>query len=100
MVERQTVNLYVVGSIPTGAVYNGVSPSGKAQDFDSCITLVQIQLPQFCRYSLVVKQEICNLLSSVRFWMSAFTEYSSVGRMLDLGSRGRTFESCYSDLDL
>ena len=48
MVERQTVNLYVVGSIPTGAVYNGVSPSGKAQDFDSCITLVQIQLPQFC----------------------------------------------------
>lgn len=36
MVERQTVNLYVVGSIPTGAVYNGVSPSGKAQDSDSC----------------------------------------------------------------
>ena len=72
MVERQTVNLYVVGSIPTGAVYNGVSPSGKAQDFDSCITLVQIQLPQFCRYSLVVKQEICNLLSSVRFWVSAW----------------------------
>ena len=55
MVERQTVNLYVVGSIPTGAVYNGVSPSGKAQDFDSCITLVQIQLPQlFCYKANVV----------------------------------------------
>ena len=26
---------------------NGLSPSGKAQDFDSCITLVRIQLAQF-----------------------------------------------------
>ena len=25
----------------------GLSPSGKAQDFDSCITLVRIQLAQF-----------------------------------------------------
>ena len=27
-------------------MFNGVSPSGKAQDFDSCIPLVRIQLPQ------------------------------------------------------
>ena len=26
--------------------YNGLSPSGKAQDFDSCIALVRIQLAQ------------------------------------------------------
>lgn len=45
MVERQTVNLYVVGSIPTGAVYNGVSPSGKAQDFDSCIRWFESSYP-------------------------------------------------------
>ena len=45
MVERQTVNLYVVGSIPTGAVYNGVSLSGKAQDFDSCIRWFESSYP-------------------------------------------------------
>ena len=28
-------------------IFNGLSPSGKAQDFDSCITLVRIQLAQF-----------------------------------------------------
>ena len=92
MVERQTVNLYVVGSIPTGAVYNGVSPSGKAQDFDSCITLVQIQLPQFCRYSLVVKQEICNLLSSVRFWVSAYWECGVMVAYM-IWDHGEQFES-------
>ena len=27
--------------------YIGLSPSGKAQDFDSCISLVRIQLAQF-----------------------------------------------------
>ena len=27
-------------------IFNGLSPSGKAQDFDSCITLVRIQLAQ------------------------------------------------------
>lgn len=53
MVERQTVNLYVVGSIPTGAVYNGVSPSGKAQDFDSCISLVRIQLAQLLKSKIM-----------------------------------------------
>ena len=26
---------------------NGLSPSGKAQDFDSCISLVRIQLAQY-----------------------------------------------------
>lgn len=47
MVERQTVNLYVVGSIPTGAVYNGVSPSGKALDFDSSIRRFDSCYPSF-----------------------------------------------------
>ena len=47
MVERQTVNLYVVGSIPTGAVYNGVSPSGKATDSDSVIRRFESCYPSF-----------------------------------------------------
>ena len=33
----------------TDSENNGVSPSGKAQDFESCITLVRIQPPQLCR---------------------------------------------------
>ena len=31
---------------PCRKAYVGLSPSGKAQDFDSCITLVRIQLAQ------------------------------------------------------
>ena len=31
----------------TGFSGDGLSPSGKAQDFDSCISLVRIQLAQF-----------------------------------------------------
>ncbi len=30
----------------------GLSPSGKAQDFDSCISLVRIQLAQFSSYGM------------------------------------------------
>ena len=31
---------------PCRKAYVGLSPSGKAQDFDSCISLVRIQVPQ------------------------------------------------------
>ena len=31
---------------PFSILFIGLSPSGKAQDFDSCITLVRIQLAQ------------------------------------------------------
>ena len=66
MVERQIVALDAVGSNPTilplfsrcqslrlaFCITDGVSPSGKAQDFDSCITLVRIQPLQPCGVSL------------------------------------------------
>ena len=55
MVERQTVNLYVVGSIPTGAVYNGVSPSGKALEFDSSIRRFESYLPHFGKLAQLVE---------------------------------------------
>lgn len=35
------------GSIPTGAVYNGVSPSGKALEFDSSIRRFDSYYPSF-----------------------------------------------------
>ena len=35
------------GDVPEHILTNGLSPSGKAQDFDSCISLVRIQLAQF-----------------------------------------------------
>ena len=35
-------------------IFDGLSPSGKAQDFDSCITLVRIQLAQ-----LEQPQQLC-----------------------------------------
>ena len=33
--------------------YTGLSPSGKAQDFDSCISLVRIQLALLAEYGLI-----------------------------------------------
>ena len=36
-------------------IFNGLSPSGKAQDFDSCITLVRIQLAQLEQTSAEVQ---------------------------------------------
>ena len=51
--------------------HDGVSPSGKAQDFDSCIRLFESTYP------------------------SHYGGYSSVGRALDCGSSCRGFESLY-----
>ena len=42
------VVLPLASALRMGFIFNGgLSPSGKAQDFDSCISLVRIQLAQF-----------------------------------------------------
>ena len=45
---RVTVQVQVLSP----ALFFGLSPSGKAQDFDSCISLVRIQLAQLGSWSL------------------------------------------------
>ena len=52
---------------PPCLIIIGLSPSGKAQDFDSCITLVRIQLAQ----------------SEVKLRENRIWDISSVGRALD-----------------
>ncbi len=49
LVARQIVALKVQGSSPcTHPLFLGLSPSGKAQHFDCCITVVRIHLAQLC----------------------------------------------------
>ena len=59
------------GGVTEHELTNGLSPSGKAQDFDSCITLVRIQLAQF---------EAVASWDSILYWI---WDISSGGRALD-----------------
>ena len=58
----------ILGSTPSGCIVvtifckcNGVSPSGKAQEFDSCISSVRIRVPQWTSsfYYWCVKIYVC-----------------------------------------
>ena len=45
LMEKSLKRLFIFNTRPKRNI--GLSPSGKAQDFDSCITVVQIHLAQF-----------------------------------------------------
>ncbi len=58
----------------------GLSPSGKAQGFDPCITLVRIQLAQL-RFKLIIGQAMVISCKSKKYIV--VRAHSSVGRALD-----------------
>ena len=58
-VERLAVNQAVAGSSPVASVL-AHWPSGKAQEFDSCISLVRIQHGLFAFVAQLAEQLICN----------------------------------------
>ena len=59
-------------------IINGLSPSGKAQGFDPCITLVRIQLAQFDHINITYINKGNDYGSANIIW-----DISSVGRALD-----------------
>ena len=56
--NKQVAVLYPWDAEPF-SFYIGVSPSGKAQDFDSCIPMVRIHLPQPCTETVQVQSADC-----------------------------------------